>query len=141
VVRGARGLADATAERIAQMQRAVRQTPAADPALLGRLDALARRVADVLVEIRGDASRERRSIPTPLSLEARVDLIADALPYTTAPPTATQRDSQAVAEAAADRVLAELRALSEDELPAIDAELERAGAPWTPGRVPGRRGR
>ena len=70
------------------------KTPKADLALLTGIDALAQRTAAVLVELQGDASRARRDMPTVPSLESRVDLIADALPYTTARPTQTQRDSK-----------------------------------------------
>ncbi len=135
-VNGARAIADETGARLAQMRLAVQQTPKADLALLGRIDALAQRTAAMLVELQGDTTRARRDMPTVPSLQSRVDLIADALPYTTARPTRTQRDSFAVADATARRVLAELRALTDEALPQIDAELEKAGAPWTARRIP-----
>lgn len=49
-------------------------------------------------------------------------------------PTATQRASQEVARGELERVTAEPQRLLEVDLPALEAELEAAGAPWTPGR-------
>jgi hypothetical protein len=39
-----------------------------------------------------------------------------------------------VASSEFSAVIAELAAVLETELPALEAELEAAGAPWTPGR-------
>ena len=49
-------------------------------------------------------------------------------------PTATQRQSLAVAQTEFAAVSAEPAALLETELPRFEADLEAAGAPWTPGR-------
>ena len=55
---------------------------------------------------------------------------------TTAGPTQTHRDSyQAGADAFAP-VLADLTQLITVDLVALESDLEAAGAPWTPGRVP-----
>jgi hypothetical protein len=51
-------------------------------------------------------------------------------------PTAPQRRSYEIAAEEFDKVLSELRRLVEEDLASIEAELEAAGAPWTPGRLP-----
>ena len=54
----------------------------------------------------------------------------------TAEPTRTQRDAYAIAGAAFARELARLGKFVKVDLAAIEEEMERAGAPWTPGRLP-----
>jgi hypothetical protein len=89
-----------------------------------------------LVELRGDKSRSKRSAPTPPSIKKRVDLIVSALWHTSSAPTRTQLDAYAFAGDAFGVVLERLRGLIEERLEEIEAALEAAGAPWTPGRVP-----
>ena len=54
----------------------------------------------------------------------------------TAAPTKTYRDNFDLAAAQFGPVLEALRGILEVELPAIEAELEGLGSPWTPGRLP-----
>jgi hypothetical protein len=56
---------------------------------------------------------------------------------TTAPPTQTARQALASAEKDAAPMLERLHTGLNVELPAIEAQLNALGAPWTPGRVPG----
>jgi hypothetical protein len=53
-----------------------------------------------------------------------------------AAPARKQLDAYRIAGEAFAVELARLRALAEEKLPALERDLERAGAPWTPGRVP-----
>jgi hypothetical protein len=54
----------------------------------------------------------------------------------TSRPTGTNRAAYAAAAAAFAPVLAGLRRLIEQDLRALEGDLEAAGGPWTPGRVP-----
>ena len=50
--------------------------------------------------------------------------------------TGTSRQAYRAAGERFQSVLADLRGLIEEDLAALEDELERSGAPWTPGRVP-----
>ena len=72
---------------------------------------------------------------TPPSISQRVNRIVSSQWDTTSAPTTTNiKDYQWAAEAFATE-LDRLQKLSSD-LDAFEAELEAAGAPWTPGRLP-----
>ena len=51
-------------------------------------------------------------------------------------PTQTHRDSYAIAAEEFAQQLANLRALVQVDLSKLEKDMEAAGAPWTPGRVP-----
>ena len=55
---------------------------------------------------------------------------------TTVAPTGTSRQAYATASEAFEKQLATLRTLVETDLRALEGAMEKAGAPWTPGRVP-----
>lgn len=67
-------------------------------------------------------------------IASRVNQIVRGLWGTTSAPTTTHRRNYEVAAAAFEGVVKGLRQLVETDLTALEAELEAAGAPWTPGR-------
>jgi photosystem II stability/assembly factor-like uncharacterized protein len=122
--------------RIRSMRVAVLETPELDPALLLPLEELEARLEALQLELNGDSTLSRRNNPAPLSIRQRVGNVVGSQLDTTSAPTQTERDAYRYAGEAFEKVLAELRTLVETDLPAIEAELEAAGAPQTPGRLP-----
>ncbi|HSL17291.1 MAG TPA: glycosyl hydrolase [Methylomirabilota bacterium] len=122
-------------ERLDHLRQAILDTPGAGEASLVELAAVEAELDDVLVELRGDRSRARRNEPVPPSIRERIDRIVDSGFFTTQPPTTSHRDGYRFASDAFVEQLAALRAL-ETRLTALEATLEAAGAPWTPGRLP-----
>ena len=78
----------------------------------------------------GDRTRQRRNEVAPSSLMDRVSAQLDA----TGPITATVRRGYEIAADGFGKLLEEMRATIEVDLKKLQAELEAAGAPWTPGR-------
>lgn len=72
----------------------------------------------------------------PPSVTERVGGIVDSQWMSTSAPTGTNREQLEIAGKLFAPVLEKLRALSETDLRALEQRLEKAGAPWTPGRVP-----
>ncbi len=120
--------------RLSHLRRAALDTADGDPAWADRLDALTERLADLRVELTGDRTVARRSEPTSPSIASRAGRITGQW-ATTAPPTGTHRRQYEIASDAFAEALGELGALEAD-LSSLEAEMELAGAPWTPGRIP-----
>lgn len=135
-VQGALRAADEAQSRIAHLRKALLDTPGAALETLAELDGLQMRLNGLLVDLRGDATRDRRNEPAPPSISERVGGIVGDQWYATSPPTQTQVDGYAYSADAFEKSLALLRTLIEQDLRAVEDKLEKAGAPWTPGRVP-----
>jgi len=135
-VLGAVRLASETAERIDYLQKAVLSTPAEGTAAAGRLLELQNRLKDLQVELTGDPVLSRRNEPTPPSIRQRVQRIVRGQWSSSSAPTRTNRDAYEYAATEFGPVLERLRLLVEVDLARVERELESAGAPWTPGRVP-----
>jgi photosystem II stability/assembly factor-like uncharacterized protein len=125
-----------TRSRLDYVVRAVLQAPRADEALLAEARALEERLHAIDVAMSGDATIRSRSESTPPAISERVDDVVSGHWTSTSHPTETQREAYRIAGAAFEPVLEDLRRLLEDDLPALEAKLDDAGAPWTPGRVP-----
>jgi hypothetical protein len=135
-VLGASAVARETQERLDALKRAIDETPGADPKLGADVRALDGRLKDIQVALGGDTVMERRYDPVPLSIQDRVSAIVRSHWNTTAAPTATNQRAYDIAADEFTVQLEKLRQLVEVDLKAIEAKLEAAGAPWTPGRVP-----
>jgi hypothetical protein len=129
-------LANSTMPRIDAMIRALDATPAAPQTLHTQTRALRKRLSDILVELRGDRALGARSIATPAAISERVNTISGEETRTLGRPTATHEQQVQIASElfAAQRAL--LRTLVETDIPSVERELERLGAPYTPGRIP-----
>lgn len=121
--------------RLEHLQRALDDTPAADPSLGAGVGELTRRLETIQVALTGDPVVAGHSEPVPLSIRGRVQDIVSGHWTTTQAPTATHHRAYDIAAEQFAGTLADLRALV-GELETLEDRAEAAGAPWTPGRVP-----
>ena len=135
-VSGALRAAGEAHNRIVHVRKAVLDTPDADPELLAAVYGLEQRLNDLLVQLRGDQTRIGREEPAAPSINQRVHQVVSSQWNSTSAPTQTQRDEYRYAGTEFSDVLAKLRVLITEDLVRLEAKLEAAGAPWTPGRVP-----
>ncbi len=121
--------------RIDHLRQAALDTAGGDPAWPAHLEKLETRLNDLQVELMGDSTVAQRSEPTSPSIRSRVGRAYGYTLTTTSAPTNTQRRQVEIAAEAFGPVLEGLKAVGAD-LEALEAEMEAAGAPWTPGRIP-----
>jgi hypothetical protein len=121
-------------ERLRYMRAALKETPRAEPTLYARLDAIESRLGDARLLLMGDRIRGRLNESSVPSILGRVGRVAGGHWDTRQAPTTTQTQSIDIAQDAFDELSVELSTLLTTDLPALEAELEAAGAPWTPGR-------
>ena len=111
-------------------------TPGGSPALAEEVRRLENRLKDLLITLSGDPVPPAYNEPVPPGIDRRVFNIVYGHWASTSAPTAThQRDYEIAAEEFAE-LLPKLRILVETDLRRIETEMEKAGAPWTPGRFP-----
>ncbi|MFP5354816.1 MAG: WD40/YVTN/BNR-like repeat-containing protein [Gemmatimonadota bacterium] len=137
-VAGAVELATTTGQRLDQIRRALDLAPAAPKALHDQVRALEGRLRLVVRELSGDRALASRSEATPASITDRVNGIGSEQGRTLGRPTGTHEEQLAIASELFAAELARLRQLVETDIPALEREVERSGAPWTAGRIPGR---
>src|SRR5438270_11654001 len=136
VVQGALEAANALTPRLVAIRRALLETPNAPEKLLDDAAALEKRKNEILRALRGDQALRQRNMNVPPAISERVGEIVNAQRMSTAQPTQTQLDQYAVAARDFDAALTQLRQLIEGDLAKLEKQMEAAGAPWTPGRIP-----
>ncbi len=122
--------------RVKAAKKSLDDTPGAAPELATEARRIERALDDLLIGLRADRVLESRYEATPMTTTDRVDVIVRTQWSATVSPTGTSRKAYADAADAFEKQLATLRTLVETDLAALSAAMEKAGAPWTPGRVP-----
>ncbi len=135
-VSGALEVANALKPRLAAIKRAIAETPSLPESLQEEATALDKRTNEILRELRGDTAARQRNMNTPPSTSERVAYIVGSQRMSIASPTQTQVNQYKVAAQEFEAVLVQLHQLIEVDLAKLEKQLEAAGAPWTPGRIP-----
>jgi chromosome segregation ATPase len=122
--------------RLAAIRRAIQETPSLAQKLSEDATALDRRAAEIQRTLSGDNVARQRNMNTAPSINERVGYVVGAQRMSTSRPTQTQMNQYAAAAQDFEGVLSQLRQLIEVDVSRLEKQLEAAGAPWTPGRVP-----
>jgi hypothetical protein len=122
--------------RLGTIKRALQETAAPVDSLLRGALAVEMKVNDILRALRGDVTLRSRNENSPPSINERVTRIIDDQRLSTSRPTQTQRDGYIIASNDFKGELAKLKTLVGTDLALIEKQMETAGAPWTPGRIP-----
>ena len=110
------------------------QMPSAPKALTDKSRDVNRRLTLALRQLRGDNVNSARGEPVPVSIQSHAN---NAMPGGMLnAPTTTNREQYDIAAADFAAEYAKLKPLLSTEIPAIEVELDRIGAPPTPGRIP-----
>ena len=137
VLMGAGRTAREAHSRIDHVRQALLDTPGGSVRdLLDRLDAVESDLLDLEVELTGDGTKARREEATLPGLTDRIGRVVYGYWASSSAPTKTMRDNVAIVERQLPAALDTLRKIVEQDLVAIETELERRGGPWTPGRIP-----
>jgi photosystem II stability/assembly factor-like uncharacterized protein len=135
-VSGATQAANALRPRLTAIKRAISETPSLPHSLYDNAMALEKRANDIIRALSGNAELRRRNMITSPSINDRVGYVVGAQRMSTSRPTQTQANQYAAAARDFEGVLVQLRQLIEVDVTRLEKQLEAAGAPWTPGRIP-----
>ena len=120
--------------KIEAIIRVLNEMPAASKSLHEQARSIDQRLAAFLRAVRGDDINAARGEQVPVSIQSH---IRNASPSgTLSAPTRTELDQYGIAAAAFPPELDRIRPILTTEIPAIEKELEKLGAPPTPGRIP-----
>jgi hypothetical protein len=132
-VGGALELATATQARLDAMRRAADQAPTVPATVQADVRAAIKVNDGILEALRGDGILGGRNEATPPSISSRVSV---DMGRTLGAPTNTMIRDLDIAESQFTSQRATLRTLVQETIPKLEAALEKAGAPYTPGRLP-----
>jgi photosystem II stability/assembly factor-like uncharacterized protein len=123
--------------RLAFLRRAVDESPRSDSALVRQVRQLQTKLLDVQERLNGDPTRGRRNEASPTGLLGRLAIaLSQSRGSTLEAPTAAQQAQLDIVRAALAGIFGEIRTLVDVDVRAVETAAERAGIPWTAGRMP-----
>jgi len=122
--------------RLKAIRTALPEAPAIEKELGMTADTLERRNREILRVLRGDQELAKRNEPVPSSIHDRVNSIMEGERFALTKPTETHLDAYNIAASEFTDALAKLHTLVTVDFAKLETDMEAAGAPWTPGRVP-----
>ncbi|MEO6489541.1 MAG: hypothetical protein ABIO04_06345 [Ferruginibacter sp.] len=134
-VTGANAYRSELQAKIPYYKKAALQTPALPLNTYEKILDIEQKLDVINRSLNGDPLRGRYESVGPTSLRSRIDDISGGLWSTTMAPTITYERSYAVASASFNKILTDLRAVS-DQATQLENLMEQNGTPFTPGRLP-----
>jgi len=104
--------------------------------LLTDVRAIEAELRDIRIGLNGDGVAGTLDIDTPPSVSSRVRFVMFEQKYSTTTPTQTHRNSLAIADEEFRPLLERVRNVTKVEMTILREELQKAGAPYTPGALP-----
>jgi photosystem II stability/assembly factor-like uncharacterized protein len=122
--------------RLKAIRTALHETPAIEKEVGAAADTLEQRNREILRVLRGDPELAKRNEPVPSSINDRLNSIMEGERFALTKPTETHLEAYHIAASDFTEALAKLHTLVAVDLAKLEKDMEAAGAPWTPGRVP-----
>ncbi len=129
-------LANEVKSKMVQIKRALNETPSSVEPLMAKALSIEKQLSFIFLNLQGDATKRSRNENFPPSISNRVSRIVDDQRTSTSVPSQTHYDAYAIASKELSVELEKLKALITTDITALEKEMETAGSPWTPGRLP-----
>ena len=122
-------------KKIDYLKEAVKQTPDAPLSMLSDIKKIEADLNKIAIALSGDPTLSRRNTDTPPSILGRLGYVTYNLFNNTFEPTLSQRQDINIAKEQLEEVKKQIVSVNQS-IKEIEKKLEKAGAPWTPGRLP-----
>jgi len=127
-----------TTSKVENIKQAIYSTPGASQDLMNKARALGVELEELNFKMNGlTAKASTEEIPPAgVPLNTRLGNITYTHMGSTSGITTTEKQNYEILKDEFPPVLEQLKRIVETDIPALEAELNRIGAPWTPGRIP-----
>ena len=137
-IRGTEKFALELKNRVEQIKQAIYQTPNADLSLFNKAEEIYLKLDDILFKFTGQkpkASYEEIP-PSHVPINVRLNTLAWQHWRSTSEITGNEKKIYSILMQEFPPILKEVKSIYFNEIKPLEKELEKAGAPWTPGRIP-----
>ncbi len=138
VMHGTEQYAEALLQRSYALQDALNAVPGSNTDLRSHIAKVSRQVEDIKLKFNNDSSHpsEEENPPSPVTLNNRLGKVAYAHWGSTGAPTQMQQDAYTILMTEFHAVYNQIKQLGEVDMPKLEIEVDKLGAPATPGRLP-----
>lgn len=137
-VMGAQRFANELANKVETIRQTINNTPGASFNLMKKANSVAKEIDDILFSFNGPpvAASAEETPPRDVTLTGRLRTMVGSQMRSTSNVTEKQKVAYQVLYEEIQPVLKQLKKINDVDIKGLETELEKAGAPWTPGRTP-----
>lgn len=138
IISGAEELADDQLNRIRHAKQAAQRTVGSTADLMTKIEEVEAQLDEILWKFNGQEAKasSEEKLPAIPSINDRLRSVLWVHWGSTAAVTQTEMEIYDILKDEVPSVIDEIRNIQNVSIPEIEKELDRMGAPWTPGRVP-----
>lgn len=136
---GAQRVAEDLVKRTEAIKQALSNTPSAPFGLFNRAMEISKALDNILITIRGRVGRgasAEENPPAQVTLSSRLQTMLSTSMRTTTNLTKNQKVAYETLYEEIQPVIEKIKKISEVDLKALEAEMDKLNVPWTPGRMP-----
>ncbi len=135
---GTQRLIGETTSKVESIKKAIYATPGASQKLMDKARALSKELDELNFKMNGSKAKASAEEipPEPVPLNNRMGIISYTHMGSTSGITSTEKENYEILKEEFPPVLNVLKRIVKTDIPALESELNRIGAPWTPGRLP-----
>jgi len=120
--------------RLRHIKEAIYAVPSPTPDLKKQIEEIETEMQEIRQMMNGDPYAGRLDQPSKFAPTSRIGWLTYEMWSSTSAPTSTQRTALDIAEEELQPAFAKLKTVVNEDLKALEEDLEKAGAPYTPGR-------
>jgi hypothetical protein len=137
-VMGAQRFANELANKVETIRQTINNTPGATFDLMKKANVIAKDLDEIQFKFSGPpvAASAEETPPREVTLTGRLRTMIGSQMRSTSNVTEKQKIAYNVLYEEIQPVLQQLKKISEVDIKGLESELEKVGAPWTPGRTP-----
>ncbi len=138
VMRGTEQYNDELLTRSYALQTALNAVPGANADLRSRIGKVSEQLESIKLRFNNESSKPsaEETPPSPVTLNSRLSTMTYSSWGSTSAPTQTMKDAYAILMAEFPSVYDQIKRIGETDLKEFEKEVEKLGAPSTPGRLP-----
>ncbi len=135
---GIQRLIGETTSKVESIKKAIYATPGASQILMDKARALSKELDELNFKMNGSTAKASAEEipPEPVPLNNRMGIISYTHMGSTSGITSTEKENYEILKEEFPPVLNVLKRIVKTDIPALESELNKIGAPWTPGRLP-----
>jgi hypothetical protein len=135
---GTRKMIGEVSAKVESIKQAIYATPGASQDLMNKARTLSKELEELNFKMNGSRAKasSEEIPPAQVPLNDRLGIMTYTHWGSTSGITTTEKESYEILKEEFPPVLNALKRIVKTDIPALEAELNKIGAPWTPGRLP-----
>ncbi len=136
VAQGIIDMAHELEERVDNIRKALHITPKATAEMFAEAKGMDNELKSILLQLEQDKTISSRNAAVPQTIRSRMSYIQYGIYASSEPPTITMKEQYKIVTEETEDIISELKKLKEVDIKSLEDQMEKAGAPYTPGRIP-----